>query len=153
MKKKIPKAIREQVWLVHVGKKYESKCSTSWCKNVITVFDFQCGHDVPEAKGGATEISNLVPICSRCNLSMGDDYTFKEWVKLSKPSSKWKIYFSKVFSFKWKLFATKENGTKSLPNPMNQKDRRTKLHGFLSVNRVLPKKKRTAAGTKKSEKS
>ena len=39
MKKKatIPKAIREQCWLVTFGKKYESQCYISWCKNNINV--------------------------------------------------------------------------------------------------------------------
>ena len=43
MKEKIPKALREQVWLAHVGKRYESKCTVTWCNNRITVFDFQKG--------------------------------------------------------------------------------------------------------------
>jgi 5-methylcytosine-specific restriction endonuclease McrA len=84
MKQKIPKAVREQVWLQKLGKKYETKCWTQWCENRITVFDFHCGHDVPESRGGVTSIENLVPICARCNLSMSDTYTFTEWNKLSK---------------------------------------------------------------------
>jgi 5-methylcytosine-specific restriction endonuclease McrA len=75
----IPKALREQVWLKVFGAKYSGKCHTTWCKNTITVFDFQCGHDKAESKGGETILENLVPICSRCNLSMSNTYTFKEW--------------------------------------------------------------------------
>jgi 5-methylcytosine-specific restriction endonuclease McrA len=88
-KQKIPKAIREQVWLRNIGKKYESKCKTTWCHNIITVFDFQCGHDIPESKGGETKIYNLFPICSRCNLSMSNNYTFKEWCNSQKRSGSW----------------------------------------------------------------
>ena len=83
----IPKALREQVWLTHMGRRYEGKCIVAWCKNNMTVHDFHVGHDIPESKGGATELSNLLPICSRCNLSMGSQYSVKEWTKLSQPVS------------------------------------------------------------------
>lgn len=81
----IPKALREQVWLTYAGRRYESKCIIRWCKNIMTVFDFHVGHDIPEVCGGATDISNLRPICARCNLSMGSQYTIKEWEQLSRP--------------------------------------------------------------------
>ena len=64
-KKTIPKAIREQVWLESFGKVYEHKCYVRWCNNVISVFDYHVGHDVPESKGGDLSIDNLKPICSR----------------------------------------------------------------------------------------
>lgn len=154
MKEKIPKALREQVWLTHVGKKYEAKCRISWCKNTITVFDFQSGHNIPESKGGSTDITNLVPICSRCNSSMNDNYTIDEWTKLSKPVSKWNLFWRRLFNLdKWKSSVTKENGTQSSPNHMNQKNKHTKFHGILSANRILPRKKHTVNGTKKSKKS
>ena len=82
-KKKIPKAIREQIWLQTFGKVFESKCRTSWCQIIINVWDFQAGHNVPESKGGKTSPENLVPICSRCNLSMADNYTFQQWDTLA----------------------------------------------------------------------
>jgi 5-methylcytosine-specific restriction endonuclease McrA len=85
----VPKALREQVWLQYAGRRYESKCLVRWCKNIMTVFDFHVGHDIPESRGGATEIANLRPICSRCNLSMGSQYTIKEWEQLSRPISCW----------------------------------------------------------------
>jgi hypothetical protein len=79
VKSKIPKALREQVWLVKAGKVFETKCPIAWCTNTINVFNFQCGHNVPESKGGATHIGNLIPLCSRCNVSMGNMYTIDEW--------------------------------------------------------------------------
>lgn len=85
----IPKALREQVWLQYVGKKYERKCLIPWCKNIMTVFDFHVGHDIPESRGGSTEIGNLRPICVRCNLSMGSQYTIQEWIKLSNAETTW----------------------------------------------------------------
>jgi len=84
-KANIPKALREQVWLTHAGKCFERKCLVPWCKNRMTVFDFHVGHDIPESQGGSTEIKNLRPICARCNLSMGSQYTIREWSILSKP--------------------------------------------------------------------
>ena len=79
VKSKIPKALREQVWMIKAGKVFETKCPVSWCTNTINVFNFQCGHNVPESKGGATHIGNLIPLCSRCNVSMGNMYTIDEW--------------------------------------------------------------------------
>ncbi len=81
-KKKISAALREQVWIQHSGRVFERKCMVTWCKNTITVFDFQSGHDIPESKGGPTDITNLYPICGKCNLSMSNTYTFQEWCKL-----------------------------------------------------------------------
>jgi 5-methylcytosine-specific restriction endonuclease McrA len=78
-KANIPKALREQVWLETFGKVYEHSCHIEWCSNIINVFDFHVGHDIPESKGGTLTIDNLKPICARCNLSMGDNYTIGEW--------------------------------------------------------------------------
>lgn len=136
-KKKIPKALREQVWLKKVGKKFETKCSTTWCRNKINVFDFQCGHDIPESKGGTTDIANLEPICSRCNLSMGNEFTFKQWCAKSNTSSKWILWFRRIFLSS----DTKENGTKSSPNVTSPKLKQPKLRGrkFENPVSVLPK--------------
>lgn len=84
-KEKIPAALREQVWIQKSGRVFEKKCSIVWCENNITVFDFQCGHNIPESKGGKTTLENLIPICSRCNLSMSDNYTIDEWNQLHTP--------------------------------------------------------------------
>jgi hypothetical protein len=150
IKQKNPKALREQVWIVHAGRVFESKCLTSWCNNNMTVFDFQCGHNIPESKKGKTDISNLVPICSRCNLSMGSQFTFTEWCLQSKapptkPPTIWKTIVSN-------LFGTKETGTKLAPKRTNLKDKHTKSHGHSSVAQVLRVKLPTASGTKKKEK-
>ncbi len=89
-KKKIPKALAEQVWLSRMGRKFEGRCCVSWCKNRITVFDYESGHNIPESKGGKTTLDNLVPICARCNRSMGDRYSIDEWnAKFAGTRSKW----------------------------------------------------------------
>jgi len=83
MKKiKIPKKVREQVWVQSFGEVYKSKCSTVWCSNTITVHDFHCGHKVAETNGGTLSLDNLIPICARCNLSMATK-SFEEWNALT----------------------------------------------------------------------
>ncbi len=77
----IPRALREQVWLQNIGHTFEHKCIVEWCHNIINVFDFHVGHNIPESKGGATVLKNLKPICARCNLSMGNKYSISEWNK------------------------------------------------------------------------
>lgn len=84
-KKKIHQALREQVWLARFGRVFEHKCYVTWCKNTITVFDFESGHNIPESKGGATDLTNLYPICRKCNGSMGDRYSIDEWNALHTP--------------------------------------------------------------------
>lgn len=85
-KAKIPAAVQEAIWITKMGRVFEGKCLTTWCPNIITVFDFHAGHDIPESKGGSIAPENLYPICARCNLSMGDRYTFKEWCAMSPQS-------------------------------------------------------------------
>ena len=83
-KTKVPRAVREQVWLTSVGAKYEAKCGVRWCTNKMNVFDFHVGHNIPESKGGTLDIKNLQAMCARCNLSMGHQYSIDEWNKMSK---------------------------------------------------------------------
>jgi 5-methylcytosine-specific restriction endonuclease McrA len=83
-KARIPKALRDQVWLQHAGKVYETKCLIEWCQNTITVTNFHCGHNIPESKGGATTLENLTPICASCNLSMGNTYSIDDWNRFGR---------------------------------------------------------------------
>jgi 5-methylcytosine-specific restriction endonuclease McrA len=93
-KTKIPLALREQVWIRKMGHRFDGKCRVSWCRNRISVFDFQSGHNVPESRGGKTDLDNLIPICSRCNNSMGDRYTIDEWnEKFATAQPKWAAWF------------------------------------------------------------
>ena len=102
-KDKIPLALREQVWIHRMGRVFEGKCPVTWCKNTITVFDFESGHNIPESKGGATSIENLLPICSRCNKGMGNRHSIDEWGAKYQPedipaSSTKTTRFSRFFS-------------------------------------------------------
>lgn len=88
MKKKIPLALRQQVWIVYNGDRFfKKKCHVSWCSNTVTPFSFQVGHCTPESKGGTLDISNLRPICAMCNMSMADTYTIEEFSKLSRSNT------------------------------------------------------------------
>jgi 5-methylcytosine-specific restriction endonuclease McrA len=88
-KVKIPKALREQVWLKFNGRVYDAKCYIKWCKNNITVYDYECSHCIPEKNGGPTTLENLRPCCSRCNKSMSYTYTIDEFNKLGKEQTKY----------------------------------------------------------------
>ena len=88
-KTKIPKALREQVWISEFGRVFQHSCYVRWCQNDINVFDFHVGHDTPESQGGTLELGNLKPICARCNLSTSDNYTIKEWSQLRNPKKTW----------------------------------------------------------------
>jgi len=83
-KDNIPKRIKELVWNTYNGEIYSSKCYVLWCNNIINVFNYHTGHDIPNSKGGTLSIVNLKPICSNCNLSMGNKYTITEWNTLLK---------------------------------------------------------------------
>ena len=87
----IPKALKEQVWIQNIGNQFEHKCLVDWCQNTMNVFDYHVGHNIPESRGGATNIKNLRPICARCNLSMGSQYSIEEWSKMGKDMPQ-KIY-------------------------------------------------------------
>lgn len=98
-KKKIPKKVKEEVWLSNFGRCYDSKCYISWCSNKVNVFNFHVGHDIPESKGGTDNINNLKPICDRCNLSMGSQNTIEEWNNKYTKNSKIKKFIYKTITF------------------------------------------------------
>ena len=109
----IPRALREQVWRTYIGKKFEHKCIVTWCENIISVFDFETGHVIPESKGGTLNIDNLRPICSKCNRSMSDDYTIDEFSRLSKRTSKlWECFRFETSS---ESHSGSKSGTSSYP--------------------------------------
>ena len=95
-KQKIPIALREQVWIYRCGHVFSRPCTIVWCQNRMNVFDFECGHDLPESKGGKTTLDNLYPLCRRCNGSMGNRFTIKEWNAKFADRRPW---YSKVYRY------------------------------------------------------
>lgn len=82
-KKKIPQSQRVAVWLKHCGEVYNHKCHVRFCEKTINAHDFHVGHIVAEANGGENCLSNYLPICATCNLSMGTKsiYEYEDEVK------------------------------------------------------------------------
>lgn len=70
-KQKISRALRIKCWDTYIGVDVgKAKCMC--CDhNYITQHKFECGHVIAESKGGTLHISNLRPVCSVCNSSMG----------------------------------------------------------------------------------
>jgi len=70
-KKKISATLKRLVWNKWIGEEIgKFKCL---CCNSIDIYQlsFNCGHIIPECKGGETKLTNLKPICQNCNSSMG----------------------------------------------------------------------------------
>ena len=67
----IPKALRIAVWKTHIGLEVGSTLCMICKTNSINQMDFHCGHVIPEAEGGSICLTNLRPVCAKCNLSMG----------------------------------------------------------------------------------
>lgn len=63
-------AIRKSCWLKNIGRSFNGECMTG-CGNLIDVYNYECGHIKSVEDGGLNEITNLKPICSNCNSSMG----------------------------------------------------------------------------------
>ena len=74
----IPKPIKMEIWRIHCGETFEHACCISFCNNRMTPFDFEAGHIQAEAEGGEVSVENLIPICSKCNKSMGKKH-LREW--------------------------------------------------------------------------
>ena len=70
-KKHIPSTLKRMVWDEYIGANIgNTKCMC--CKTQdIRQIEFTCGHIIAEKEGGETNLKNLRPICSKCNLSMG----------------------------------------------------------------------------------
>lgn len=79
---KISKNLKDLCWKKEFNNNITSKCPITFCSNTINKNNFQAGHIISEFNGGKTNLENLKPICSKCNLSMG----FNNWVDFDKKS-------------------------------------------------------------------
>jgi 5-methylcytosine-specific restriction endonuclease McrA len=102
-KKKIPQHLRVETWLKVNGETFSVKCPVKWCTSKITVFSHECGHIIPESKGGMTTSDNLMPICGECNRGMGNRLTIDEWsdkfVAKSVPRRTWSKWISSNYRY------------------------------------------------------
>lgn len=76
-KKTIPKKIKQLVWNKYIGADIGTGLCLCCKYTKISQMDFQCGHDISEKNGGKIIVSNLRPICSLCNSSMGTTNMFE----------------------------------------------------------------------------
>ena len=105
-KAKIYATVRNAVWTHYNGDQLKIKC---FCCNTeeISRGNYECGHVVSEKNGGDASITNLRPICSLCNKSMGiksmDDFMVecgfqksRHWNGFVPPTekkvSRWKLH-------------------------------------------------------------
>ena len=70
-KQTIPKSVRTHVWDLYIGSHINEHRCLCCKKTLIKNTYFEVGHVLSERDGGTLEISNLRPICSVCNHSMG----------------------------------------------------------------------------------
>lgn len=77
-KKKIPCALRNQVWAAFyeaqpsAAKTAKGEVPCPCCKQeLISQGKFECGHRQSEKHGGSLSTDNLIPLCTSCNRSMG----------------------------------------------------------------------------------
>ena len=83
--KNVPKSIKDNTWDRYVGDIYSINCLC--CNyNIIKSNNFHCAHVIPHSKGGKTIVENLRPVCSTCNLSMGQNNLF-EWCEKYYPNA------------------------------------------------------------------
>lgn len=75
------KQMKRMVWKSTFGET-QTSCKVKGCKEKISWWTFEAGHDLAEAKGGKIELSNLRPICRGCNNSM-KTLSYNEWEKVT----------------------------------------------------------------------
>jgi len=67
----ISKTLRNAVWNDNIGDNFAKGQCYVGCGIEISMQNYECGHIQSEKNGGKTEVTNLKPICSSCNKSMG----------------------------------------------------------------------------------
>ena len=70
-RQRAPLPLRERCWRRFFGPWLVGRCFV--CGGDLSAFQFHCSHIVARAAWGPTHVSNLVPLCSSCNGSVGSD--------------------------------------------------------------------------------
>jgi 5-methylcytosine-specific restriction endonuclease McrA len=69
-REKVPSTVRNSLWKDYFGQSIQGVCQC--CKREdITMANFEAGHIISVKDGGENQLSNLKPVCSQCNKSMG----------------------------------------------------------------------------------
>lgn len=78
--KKLSLILETQVWNRYIGlEKGLLKCPYCITHN-ISQLDFECGHIISRENNGSDDLSNLRPICNKCNKSLGKEtLDIKKW--------------------------------------------------------------------------
>jgi DNA gyrase/topoisomerase IV subunit A len=69
-RKPLPATVRHSLWKDHFHTSTEGICKCCNREKISSV-NFEAGHIISVIKGGSNKLSNLKPICSFCNKSMG----------------------------------------------------------------------------------
>lgn len=80
---KVSNTLRSACWNKYVGKNNANALCICCKSHEIHINEFHAGHIVSVANGGKTNINNLLPICVKCNQSMGtilmDDFIKRDF--------------------------------------------------------------------------
>lgn len=82
-KKRISKRKRQEVWKAYNPGKTKKLCYCCQIVEFDALDSWECGHIVSERDGGTLDVSNLRPVCSSCNKSVGtrnmDEYILENY--------------------------------------------------------------------------
>ena len=82
IKTKIPKCVKSNSWDTYIGKTIGQALCVCCNRTYIDSKNFTGGHIISDKNGGKINIDNIIPICNKCNLSMGSknmDIFIKEY--------------------------------------------------------------------------
>jgi 5-methylcytosine-specific restriction endonuclease McrA len=90
-REKVPSTVRNALWKDYFGQSIQGVCQC--CKREdITMANFEAGHIISVKDGGENQLSNLKPVCSQCNKSMGstnmDNFIKKHGFDVEPPIKK-----------------------------------------------------------------
>ena len=114
-RKSISPSLRMNVWTCRFGDKNTGKCLCCLNSEITTftgVNAFQAGHIISYKNGGTDVLDNLLPICKKCNTSMGRQH-WSDYVKKKGFSDI--AYFSKYekgviwWQSLWRMYKDRKN--------------------------------------------
>ena len=89
-KKSIPKKVKDDCWNKFIGKNVGGVFCLVCNNEKIYQNNFEAGHIISENNGGEILLENLLPICSKCNKSMGTK-NMVDWVGKYYPNNIWRF--------------------------------------------------------------